>query len=114
MSGGVAECYAFSRLQENVSLGNLPAIRHVKCADAIIVDDYPLGGDTVLLFGVLHIEVVDQLGQHALGDFRCVGVAANRVQELIHVHTFTLRLFQFQPQRLDLLADLALFFFISF
>lgn len=74
MSGGVAKCYAFSRLQENISLGNLPAIRHVKCADAVVVDDYPLGGDAVLLFSVVHVDVVDQLGHHALGDFRCVSV----------------------------------------
>lgn len=58
MSGGVAKCYAFSRLQENIGLGNLPAIRHVKCADAVIVDDYPLGGDAVLLFSKVFFQKV--------------------------------------------------------
>lgn len=55
---GVAKCYAFSSLQENVGLGNLPAIWHVKCTDAVMVDEQPLG------------------------DFRSVGAAPYRFQKI--------------------------------
>ena len=35
---GVAECYAFSCFHDNVGLRNLPAIRHIKSADAVVVN----------------------------------------------------------------------------
>ena len=35
---GVAECYAFSCFHDNVGLRNLPAIRHIKGTDAVIVN----------------------------------------------------------------------------
>ena len=35
---GVAECYAFSRFHDNVGLRDLPAIRHIKGTDAVIVN----------------------------------------------------------------------------
>ena len=34
---GVAECYAFSCFHDNVGLRDLPAIRHIKGTDAVIV-----------------------------------------------------------------------------
>ena len=35
---GVAECYAFSCFHDNVGLRDLPAIRHIKGTDAVIVN----------------------------------------------------------------------------
>ena len=35
---GVAECYAFSRFHDNVGLRDLPVIRHIESADAVVVD----------------------------------------------------------------------------
>ena len=35
---GVAECYAFSCFHDNVGLRDLPAIRHIKSADAVVVN----------------------------------------------------------------------------
>ena len=37
---GVAECYAFSRFHDNVGLRDLPAIRHIKGTDAVIVNRF--------------------------------------------------------------------------
>ena len=33
---GVAECYAFSRFHDNVGLRDIPAIRHIESADAVV------------------------------------------------------------------------------
>ena len=63
---GVAECYAFSCFHDNVGLRNLPAIRHIESADAVVVDHDTLIGNAVLLFSVVHLNVVDQLRDHAL------------------------------------------------
>ena len=63
---GVAECYAFSRFHDNVGLRDLPAIRHIISTDAVIVNDNTLIGNAVLLFGVVHLDVVDQFCDHAL------------------------------------------------
>ena len=52
---GVAERYAFSCFHDNVGLWNLPAIRHIKSADAVVVDHDTLIGNAVLLFGVVHL-----------------------------------------------------------
>ena len=49
---GVAECYAFSRFRDNVGLRDLPAIRHIESADAVIVNNDALVGNAVLLFSV--------------------------------------------------------------
>ena len=35
---GVADCYAFSRFHDNVGLRDLPVIRHIESADAVVVD----------------------------------------------------------------------------
>ena len=61
---GVAECYAFSCFHDNVGLRDLPAIRHIESADAVVVDHDTLIGNAVLLFGVVHLNVVDQLCDH--------------------------------------------------
>ena len=61
---GVAECYAFSRFHDNVGLRDLPAIRHIKGTDAVIVNNDALIGNAVLLFGVVHLNMVDQLCNH--------------------------------------------------
>ena len=52
---GVAECYAFSRFHDNVGLRDLPAIRHIKGTNAVVVDHDTLIGNAVLLFGVVHL-----------------------------------------------------------
>ena len=46
---GVAECYAFSRFHDNVGLRDLPAIRHIESADAVVVDHDTLIGSCPLL-----------------------------------------------------------------
>ena len=61
---GVAECYAFSCFHDNVGLRDLPAIRHIESADAVVVDHDTLIGNAVLLFSVVHLNVVDQLCDH--------------------------------------------------
>ena len=68
---GVAECYAFSRFHDNVGLRDLPAIRHIESADAVVVDHDTLIGNAVLLFSVVHLNVVDQLQPQRL-DLLCV------------------------------------------
>ena len=109
---GVADCYAFSRFHDNVGLRDLPTIRHFKGPDAVVVDNYLLIGHTVLLLGVVHINVVNQLRHHPLGDFRHMGVPPHRFQKALHIHLLSLGLFQFQPQGLDLCADFTLLLFI--
>ena len=52
---GVAECYAFSCFHDNVGLRDLPAIRHIESADAVVVDHNTLVGNAVLLFSVVHL-----------------------------------------------------------
>ena len=52
---GVAECYAFSCFHDNVGLRDLPAIRHIESADAVVVDHDTLIGNAVLLFSVVHL-----------------------------------------------------------
>ena len=56
---GVAECYAFSCCHDNVGLRDLPAIRHIESADAVIVNNDALVGNAILLFSVVHLNVVD-------------------------------------------------------
>ena len=63
---GVAECYAFSCFHANVGLRDFPAIRHIKSTDAVIVNNNALVGNAVLLFSVVHLNMVDQLCDHPL------------------------------------------------
>ena len=111
---GVAECYAFSRFHDNVGLRDLPAIRHIESADAVVVDHDTLIGNAVLLFGVVHLNVVDQLCDHTLCNGGRVRIPPHRFKEIVNVHALAFVLFQFQPQRLDLLCVLALLLFVAF
>ena len=63
---GVAECYAFSCFHDNVGLRDFPAIRHIKGTNAVIVNIDALVGNAVLLFSVVHLNVVNKLSNHAL------------------------------------------------
>ena len=80
---GVAECYAFSRFHDNVGLRDLPAIRHIKGTDAVIVNIDALVGNAVLLFGVVHLNMVDQLCNHSLCNGGRVRVSPYRTITLI-------------------------------
>ena len=111
---GVAECYAFSRFHDNVGLRDLPAIRHIESADAVVVDHDALVGNAVLLFSVIHLNMVDQLRNHPLCNGSRIRVSPYRFKKIVNVHALALVLFQFQPQRLDLLCVLALLLFIAF
>ena len=62
---GVVDSYALSCFHEDVGLGDFPAIWHIKRADAVVEICDPLGGNAVLvLFGMIHFNVVDQLRHH--------------------------------------------------
>ena len=63
---GTAECYAFSHFHDNVGLRKIPAIRHIESADAVVVNHDTLVGNAILFFGVVHLNVVDQLCDHTL------------------------------------------------
>lgn len=59
-------------------------------------------GDTlaktfILLFGMVHINVVNEFRHHAPGDFRYMSISPHYCQEVLHVHLLSLSLFQFQP-----------------
>lgn len=90
---GVADCYAFSRFHDDVSLRDLLAVWNFKGPDAVIVDDNPLIGDTVLLFRMVHVDMVNQLGHHTPGDFCNVGVPPHHLQKVLHIHLLPLDLF---------------------
>ena len=52
---GVAECYAFSCFHDNVGLRDLPAIRHIKGTNAVVMNIDTLVGNDVLLFSVVKL-----------------------------------------------------------
>ena len=83
---GVAECYAFSRFYDSVGLRDLPAIRHIESADAVVVDHDTLIGNAVLLFGVVHLNMVDQLCNHPLCNGGRVRVSPYRFKKIVNVH----------------------------
>ena len=83
---GVAECYAFSRFHDNVGLRDLPAIRHIKSTDAVVVNNDALVGNAILLFGVVHLDVVDQFRDHALCNGSRVCVPLYRFKKIVNVH----------------------------
>ena len=64
---GVADCYAFSCFHDDVSLRDILAVWNFKGPDAVIVDDNPLIGDTVLIFRMVHVDMVNQLGRQRDG-----------------------------------------------
>ena len=110
---GVAECYAFSRFHDTVGLRDLPSIRHIKGTDAVIVNIDALVGNAVLLFSVVHLNVVDQLRDHALCNGGRICVPPYCLKKIFNVHALVLVLFLLQPQSLDLLCVLALFLFVA-
>ena len=73
-----------------------------------------LVGNAVLLFSVVHLNMVDQLCNHPLCNGGRVRIPPYRFKKIVNVHALALVLFQFQPQRLDLLGVLALLLFIAF
>ena len=83
---GVAECYAFSCFHDNVGLRYLPAIRHIKGTDAVIVNNDALVGNAVLLFSVVHLNVVDQLRDHALCNGSRICVPPYRFKKIVNVY----------------------------
>lgn len=94
---GVADSYAFSCFHDDVSLGDFLAVWHFKGSDTIIVDNHLLIGHAILLFGMVHINVVNEFRHHAPGDFRYMSISPHYCQEVLHVHLLSLSLFQFQP-----------------
>ena len=86
----VVDDYAFSCFHNNVGLRDLPAIRHIESADAVVVDHHPPIANTVLLFGVLHINVVDQFSHHAPCVYGYISIAADSFQKIIHI-SFAMR-----------------------
>ena len=64
--------------------------------------------NAALLFRVVHVDVVDQLRHHALGDLGGVSVPPDSCKKRVNVHPLALALFQLQPQRLDPLGVLSL------
>ena len=83
---GVAECYAFSCFHDNVGLRDIPAIRHIKSTDAVVVNNDALVGNAILLFGVVHLDVVDQFRDHALCNGSRVCVPLYRFKKIVNVH----------------------------
>ena len=90
---GVAECCAFSCFHDNVGLRDLPAIRHIKGTNAVVVDHDTLIGNAVLLFGVVHLNVVDQLCDHTLCNGGRVCVSPYRFKKIVNVPITTLTSF---------------------
>ena len=103
---GVADSYSISRPYRDLRGRNFPAVRDGESADTVVIDGDMLGGNTVLLFSVVHVDMVDQLRHHALGDLGGVGVPPDSCKKRVNVHPLSLALFQLQPQRLDPLGVL--------
>ena len=73
-----------------------------------------LVGNAVLLFSVVHLDVVDQFCDHALCNGGRIRVPPYRFKKIVNVHALALVLFQFQPQSLDFLCVLTLLLFVAF
>jgi len=63
---------------------------------------------------VVHLNVVDQLRDHALCNGSRVRVLPHRFKKIINVHALALVLFQLQPQSLDFLCVFTLLLFVAF
>ena len=105
---GVADGYSLSRPHGDLLSRDFPAVRDRESADTVIIDGDVLGGNAVLLFSVVHVDMVNQLRHHALGNLGGVGVPPDRFKKRVNVHPLALALFQLQPQRLDPLGVLPL------
>ena len=69
---------------------DVPAVRDRESADTVIINRDVLGGNAVLLLGVVHVDVVDQLRNHASGDLRGVGIPPDGCKEGINIHPLAL------------------------
>ena len=105
---GVADGYSLSRPHGDLLSRDFPAVRDRESADTVIIDGDVLGGNAVLLFRMVHVDMVNQLRHHALGNLGGVGVPPDRFKKRVNVHPLALALFQLQPQRLDPLGVLPL------
>lgn len=105
---GVADGYSLSRPHGDLLSRDFPAVRDGESADTVIIDGDVLGGNAVLLFRMVHVDMVNQLRHHALGNLGGVGVPPDRFKKRVNVHPLALALFQLQPQRLDPLGVLPL------
>ena len=105
---GVADGYSLSRPHCDLRSRDFPAVRDGESADTVVIDGDVLGGNAVLLFRMVHVDMVNQLCHHALGNLGGVGVPPDRFKKRVNVHPLALALFQLQPQRLDPLGVLPL------
>ena len=105
---GVADGYSLSRPHGDLLSRDFPAVRDGESADTVVIDGDVLGGNAVLLFRMVHVDMVNQLRHHALGNLGGVGVPPDRFKKRVNVHPLALALFQLQPQRLDPLGVLPL------
>ena len=71
---GVADGYSLSRPHGDLRGQDVLAVRDGESADTVVVNRDVLGGDAVLLLGVVYVDVVDQLRHHTLRDLGGVGV----------------------------------------
>ena len=58
---GVADGYSLSRPHGNLRNRDIPAVRDGESADTVVIDGDVLGGNAVLLFRVVHVDMVNQL-----------------------------------------------------
>ena len=72
-------------------------IRHLKSTDTVIVDRHPLIGNAILLDRRINLDVLNELGNHALCNGGSIDVAAQCFQESIHIHPLIFQLLQLQP-----------------
>ena len=105
---GVADGYSLSRPHCDLRSRDFPAVRDGESADTVVIDGDVLGGNAVLLFRMVHVDMVNQLCHHALGNLGGVGVPPDRFKKRVNVHPLALALFKLQPQRLDPLGVLPL------
>ena len=76
---GVADGYSLSRPHGDLRSRDFPAVRDRESADTVVIN--LLGGNAVLLFRVVHVDMVNQLRHHALGNLGGVGVPPDRFKK---------------------------------
>ena len=92
---GVADGYSLSRPHCDLRSRDFPAVRDGESADTVVIDGDVLGGNAVLLFRMVHVDMVNQFCHHALGNLGGVGVPPDRFKKRVNVHPLALALFQF-------------------
>lgn len=65
----------------------------IESANAVVMDDYALVGNAVPLFSVVHINVIDQLTDHAPCNRGSVSIAPDSFKKEIHIHFLAVSLF---------------------